>query len=149
MIWNVIVVVILFVIYGLVIGGLTLALRKLGVPSKWAIAFGFLLFSIGAGLWATQIWPRDTVVMVNFPAVLFGDVLYGGSIRYLGDPHSSQAHYTIPWFLRVPQVYFTASIILWGLVGLVIQLIHNRWTRIASLFRGHHHSGASVKGESL
>lgn len=133
MIWNVIVFVILFVIYGMVIGGLILALRKLGVSSKWAIAFGFLLFSIGAGLWATQIWPRDMMVFVNFPASFLGEGLYGGAIRYLGDPNSSQAHYTIPWFLRVPQVYFVASIILWGLAGTAIQLIYNRRIRIATL----------------
>ncbi len=144
----VLVILALFVVYGLVIWGLTLALRKLRVPSKWAVVLGFLVFAAGTGLWVVQAWPMDSITLINFPAVLFGDALYQWSILYLGDPSSSQAHYTIPWFLRVPQVHFTASIILWGLLGLVVQLLYNRRRRIVSFFHCCRSANTSAKGES-
>ncbi len=122
---SVLYVLVLFAVYGLVLWGLTSALRKLGVPAKGVIILSFLVFAVAAGVWATQIWPMDIVVMVNLPVVYFGDALYQWSIRYLGEPSSSQAHYSIPWLLRIPQVYVIASIILWGLLGMTIQLIHN------------------------
>ncbi len=146
---NILIILALFTLYGLIIWGLTLALRKLGVPPKMAIILGFLAFAAGAGSWASLAWPLDTITLINFPAVLLGDTLYQQSILYLGNPHASQAHYTIPWFLRVPQVHFTASIILWGLLGLVVQLTHNRRHQIATFFRGYHPPEASAKGESL
>ncbi len=123
---SVLYVLVLFAVYGLVFWGLTSVLRKLGVPAEGAIILSFLVFAVAAGVWATQIWPLETAGMVNLPAVLFGDALYQWSIRYLGEPSSSQAHYSIPWLLRIPQVYGIASIILWGLLGMAIQLIHNR-----------------------
>ena len=123
---SVLYALVLFAVYGLVLWGLTSVLHKLGVPAKGAIILSFLVFAVAAGVWATQIWPMDTVVMVNLPAVYFGDALYMWSIRYLGEPSSSQAHYSIPWLLRVPQVYVVASITVWGLLGMTIQLIHNR-----------------------
>ena len=135
----------IFVIYGLVLWGLTLALRKLRVPSKWAIALAFLIFAVGTGVWAAVVWPLDTSTLINLPASLFGDALYQWSIRYLGDLSSPQAHYTIPWLLRIPQVYVLASIIVWGLFGLVIQLVLNYRRQIASWSRCHHLDNTGVK----
>lgn len=63
----------------------------------------------------------DSPFLLNIPGVLLGDEVYVLSIEYLGDPGSPQAHYTIPWILRIPQVYVPVSILLWGLIGLVIQ----------------------------
>ena len=130
------VILALLAIYGLITWGLTFLLRKLGVPSKWAIFLGFLAFGIGAGFWASLAWPLDSITLLNLPAALFGDALYQGSIQYLGDPSSSQAHYTIPWFLRIPKVYVLASIVLWGLLGLIAQLISNWQHQHRQLARG-------------
>ncbi len=138
-----------FVVYSVVIWGLTRALRKLGIPAKLNIVLGFLFFGVGAGLWAALAWPLDSITLINFPAVFLGDTLYQQSILYLGDPSSSQAHYTIPWFLRVPQVHFIASIMLWGLLGLVIQLTYNQRKQMASFFRCYHHPKTRAKGEAL
>jgi hypothetical protein len=136
-------ILVLFTVYGLVLWGLTLALRRLGVPSKGSIIIAFLIFAVGTGVWVALVWPLDSSTLLNFPASLFGDALYQWSIRYLGDPSSPQAHYTIPWLLRVPQVYVVASIILWGFLGLMIQLIHNHRRQIALCFRCYR-SGAAA-----
>jgi hypothetical protein len=81
------------------------------------------------GLLTAYLWPNDISVIVNLPASLFGDWIYQQSIRYLGDPHSPQAHYTIPWLLRVPQVYVPASVMFWGAAGALVQLVYNKLTR--------------------
>ncbi len=146
---TVLTILALLTLYSSVILGLILALRKLGVPPRMAIVLGFLDFAAGGGLWAALAWPLDVITLINFPAVLLGDTLYQQSILYLGDPHSSQAHYTIPWLLRVPQVHFVASVIVWGLSGLVIQLVYNWRRHIASLFHRHHSTRATVEGDSL
>jgi len=132
---GLVVVLVLFVFYSLIIFGLIIALRRLKVPAKIAIVLGFLIFSVISGLGVVWRWPDDISVMVNFPASLTGDWIYQVSIQYLGDPHSDQAHYTIPWILRVPQVYVLASVLFWGLVGLLVQLIRNGWVRVS----GRHH----------
>jgi hypothetical protein len=132
---EILIIVILFSIYALVISGLILALRWLKIPAKIAIVLGFLIFSVISGLGVVWRWPEDISVMVNFPASLTGDWIYQASIQYLGDPHSDQAGYTIPWILRVPQVYVLASVLFWGLAGLLVQLIRNGWVRVF----GRHH----------
>lgn len=87
--------------------------------------------------------------MINFPATYFGDTIYGWSIQLLGNPHSFHAHDTIPWLLRVPQVYVIASIVLWGLLGLVVQLIYNFRQKMVSRSRNQGIGGARTKEESL
>lgn len=85
---------------------------------KRVIIAGFVIFGTVVGLIA--VWFRqhtDMVFLLNIPGTLLGDAVYGLSIRFYGDPHSSQAHYTIPWFFRIPQVYMPASVFFWGLVG--------------------------------
>ena len=67
----------------------------------------------------------DNIFLPNIPGVLLGDEVYVHSIDFLGDPSSAQAHYTIPWILRIPQVYVPVSILFWGLLGLIIQVAHN------------------------
>jgi len=70
-------------------------------------------------------WQRisDAIFIFNIPGVLIGDEVYRLAINYLGNPNSPQAHYTIPWLLRITQVYIPVSIIFWGTVGLIIQFI--------------------------
>jgi len=87
---------------------------------KKIIITGFIIFGTVVGLIA--VWFRqntDTVFLLNIPGTLLGDAAYALSIRFFGDPHSSQAHYTIPWLFRIPQVYVPASIFFWGLVGTI------------------------------
>ena len=114
--------------YGLVTLGLTVVFRKMQVPSKKAILVGFLVFGIAIGFFAAWLWPADSSVYFNAFGALLGDQVYNLSIRYFGDIISPQAHHTIPWILRVPQVYVVASIVVYGLVGLALQLIYNRWS---------------------
>ena len=114
-------------IYGLVILGLIVVFRRMQVPSKKAILLGFVALGIAIGFFAAWLWPADSSFYFNAFGAFLGDQVYNLSIRYFGDMISPQAHYTIPWILRVPQVYVIASIAVYGLVGLVLQLVYNRW----------------------
>jgi hypothetical protein len=91
--------------------------------TRTRILLGFLLFGLLMGF-LTALWSQlsDNIFLPNFPAVLYGDAVYEYSIILFGNPNFSQAHYTIPWLLRVPQVYVPVSMLFWGLCGLVIQL---------------------------
>ena len=87
---------------------------------KILIIMGFIIYGTAVGLIA--VWfdqHTDMLFLLNIPGTLLGDVVYGLSIRLFGDPHSSQAHYTIPWLFRIPQVYVPVSIFFWGLVGTI------------------------------
>lgn len=91
------------------------------------IIFVFLIYGVATGL--ISVWfgqNTDTLFLFNIPGTLIGDTVYGLSIKLLGNPHSPQAHYTIPWILRVPQVYILTSIVFWGLIGSMIQLIYKK-----------------------
>ncbi len=129
MIYNIILpLLILSAIYGLAIFGLIVVLRKFEILSEKRIILSFLIFGIVTGFlvawrWA---WHRDIEIIINIFTVFLGDEVYKLSIMYLGDISSPQAHYTIPWILRIPQVYVIVSIIFWGLIGLLIQFIYNR-----------------------
>ena len=61
----------------------------------------------------------DNLLIPNIPGIIISDKAYSLSVDLLGDPSSSQAHYTIPWMLRIPQIYVPVSIIFWGLFGLM------------------------------
>jgi len=127
MIVNVILpLLILSAIYGIVILGLIWLLRKMGVSGKRAIIFSFLVFGAATGILTAWVWPIDSSLYLNVLASLLGDQVYNLSIQFLGAPSSSQAHYTIPWILRIPQVYVLTSIVVCGLVSLPLQWIYNR-----------------------
>ena len=87
------------------------------------IFLGFLAYGIAVGLISVWWWNSgaDMPFLLNIPGVLLGDEVYALAIEYLGNPRSSQAHYTIPWLLRVPQIYAIVSVLLWGMVGLIFQ----------------------------
>ena len=87
----------------------------------------FLIYGIAVGLLSVWWWQiSDNVLLPNIPGMVLGDQAYVWSIEYLGDPGSSQAHFTIPWILRIPQVYVPASVLFWGLIGLVLQNVKSR-----------------------
>ena len=122
---------ILLAIYSIVILGLVLLLRKMGVSGKRAIILSFLVFGAVTGILTAWVWPIDSSVYFNFFASLLGDQVYNLSIQYFGDSSSPQAHYTIPWILRIPQVYVIASLILCGLVSLPLQWASNRGLKVS------------------
>ena len=115
--------------YLVVIAGASWLLWKLGVSSRRAVWLGFLLFGIVSGLLAALVWPLDSVILPNVYAVLAGDWLYWSAIGWLGDPRSNQAHDTVPWLLRVPQVYAVAASALFGVAGGAAQWAVNRMAR--------------------
>ena len=117
---------ILSAMYGIVILGLVLLLRKMRVSGKRTIILSFLVFGAVTGILTAWVWPIDSSIYFNFFASLLGDQVYNLSIQYFGDSSSPQAHYTIPWILRIPQVYVMASIILCGLVSLPLQWVYKR-----------------------
>ena len=90
---------------------------------KTITIIGFAIYGTIVGF--ISIWFRqntDSLFLLNIPGTLLGDVVYGLSIRFFGNPYSSQAHYTIPRLFRIPQVYVPASILLWGLIGTILAL---------------------------
>ena len=119
------VILLLTAIYGAIILGLILLLRRLGVKPRWAIVLGFLVYGAASAVLAAWAWPLDSSVYPNLYATLLGDRVYQLAIQYLGDPGSAQAHETSPWFLRVPQVYVLTSLVLCGLGGLVVQGVYH------------------------
>jgi hypothetical protein len=68
----------------------------------------------------------DNIFLLNIPRVVLGDFMYRFFIQVLGDPFSPQAHFSIPWFLRIPQVYAPTSVIYWYVFGLITQLLYDR-----------------------
>ena len=79
---------------------------------KIIFIFGFIAFGLAVGF--LTLWQfnhgSDSQLFLNIPSYFLGDGIYHLSIEYFGNPNSSQAHYTIPWILRVPQVYVLSSI---------------------------------------
>ena len=121
---------ILSAIYSIVILGLVLLLRKMGVSGKRAIILSFLVFGAVTGILTAWVWPIDSSIYFNLFASFLGDEVYNLSIQFFGDMRSPQAHYTIPWILRIPQVYVITSIVLCGLVSLPLQWIYNRGLKV-------------------
>jgi len=90
----------------------------------------FLIYGCAIGL--LSFWWQgiaDSVFIFNILGIMFGDKVYSLAIHYLGNPNSAQAHYTIPWIMRVRQIYIPTSIIFWGLAGYLIQLIYSKFKK--------------------
>ncbi len=119
-------ITLLVVIYGVVIAALVWLLRKLPGGRRRAIWLSFVLFGLVTGILVARLWPLDSCFLPNIFAVWLGDWMYVQSIAWIGDPHSAQAHATIPWLLRVPQVYAVASLAWCALAGWLLQQMHER-----------------------
>ena len=117
---------ILVATYGVIIAGLVWLIRRLQVPKRRAVFLSFLIFGLTTGILAVLLWPHDSCVLPNVFGVWLGDCIYVYAIEWMGNPHSPQAHDTIPWVFRVPQVYVIASTGLCASVGLVLQWIYER-----------------------
>lgn len=92
------------------------------------IFISFLIYGCLVGF--LSCWWRmvsDAIFIFNLPGIMLGDELYNLAISYFGNPNSSQAHYTIPWGWRIPQIYVLTSLIFWGIVGWLSQLIHRKF----------------------
>ena len=91
---------------------------------KEKIFTSFVIYGIMIGF-MSYWWQgfSDTILFLNVPGVILGDKVYSLAINYLGNPNSAQAHFTIPWILRIRQIYVPASVIFWGLMGLAVQLV--------------------------
>jgi len=94
------------------------------------ILTGFLIYGIAVGLLSSWWWGiSDNLFLLNVPGELLGYEVYDTAIRFLGDPSSPQAHYSIPWVLRVPQVFVPVSTLFWGVIGLVLQTAYVKLKR--------------------
>lgn len=113
-------------IYMLLIGVVSRILRGVRVPESMTLFWSFLIFGAAAGVLMVLLWPIDTSVYPNVLAGLLGDWIYVRAIDFFGDPHSDHAHMTIPWLLRVPQVYAVTSSTGCGALGVAAQWLSNR-----------------------
>jgi hypothetical protein len=94
---------------------------------KSKILKGFLAYGVAVGLLSYWWWHfSDNLFLLNVPGDLLGYLVYDLSIKFLGNPFSPQAHYTIPWILRIPQVFVPVSLFFWGILGLAIQAVVSR-----------------------
>ncbi|MFC1899952.1 hypothetical protein ACFLXP_06495 [Chloroflexota bacterium] len=90
---------------------------------KIIIVVVFVVTGIAVGFIAVWFHQNtDTLFLLNIPGTLLGDAIYSLLIRFFGDSHSSQAHYTIPWLFRIPQVYVPASMLFWGILGALLTM---------------------------
>ena len=97
--------------------------------SKFVV--GFTLYGLVVGFLSVWWWSiSDNLFLLNIPGMILGDAVYGFSIQVFGDPFSSQAHFSIPWVLRVPQSYVSVSVVFWFFFGLIIQRLYVRFFSI-------------------
>lgn len=85
------------------------------------------IYGIIVTSFSTWQWPNEGIhLILNLPGNLLGEFTYQKSIEFLGDPSSAQAHFTIPWILRIPQVFVPISISFWIGFGLAVQISYER-----------------------
>ena len=110
----------LTLVYGAIIAVLAWLLSRAGVAARRAVALGSAIFGLASGLLAAWAWPYDSCVLPNLWAVLLGDALYQWASSDLGNPAP----------LRVPWIYPLAGAILYGALGLAVQVMANGyWAR--------------------
>jgi hypothetical protein len=103
------------------------------ISSKSKILVGFLLYGVLVGLLSFWWWGiSDNILLLNIPGELIGYEVYNIAISLFGDPFSPQAHFSIPWILRIPEVFIPVSIICWGAIGLVFQIVYSILKRAKS-----------------
>ncbi len=121
-IYDIFSLVIIYLIYLFFTFGVITTLNKMGVSQKYIFIISFVIVSFILGVAAAWTWPDEGAVWVNPLAVLLGDLIYRWSIAIIGNPSSANAHETIPWLLRVPQVYALVSLMLGAATGVIVQL---------------------------
>lgn len=141
-------ILILLVIWSLAILGLTKILHKISSSEKIIIT-SFLIFGIVIGVWSFQMGKTDIVAALNFPGSTVSEIVFGDLSQYwksisepVGYEHISirdletgeiigiqdEPQYDFP-LKKVSDLYIPASILSWGLLGLVLQWVYNRWMK--------------------
>jgi hypothetical protein len=110
-------------------------LLKIGISERYIIFAGFAIFGLIAGTFSGLAEHREGLGLFNALGVYLGDEVYSYAINHFGDPHSFQAHYTIPWVFRISQVYLFTSVVSYSVVGLVIQIAYNIFKKPAAFTR--------------
>lgn len=113
-------------VYAFATFGLFTVLRRVRQASPRAMLLSFAVFGLASGLAAVWLWPLETIVLSNVYGVIAGDWAYNTAISWLGDPYSANAHSTIPWPLRVPQVYVLSSLSVCTAAGAIAQWLYDR-----------------------
>ncbi len=106
--------------------------RLLRLCGNKVLIVSFFLFGITLGLASALLWPRDLGVYINILGTAAGDWVYRTAIAWIGNPYSGQAHFTIPWLLRIPQVYAWITPVIYAVIGLAVQYLYYRirkWDR--------------------
>ncbi len=110
--------------------GIYLLLRSKGVPGRWRAFLSIFIFGITLGLLSSlSLNAKEGMYNFNFMGMSVGEAIYSYAIQHIGDPHSSYAHYTIPWILRIPQGYFLPTALIWGFLGGIVQIVYNIWKK--------------------
>lgn len=120
-----VIIVFWLAVYAGIVFVLILVLGKVGVTKRKAIFASFTLFGILSGLVANLNILGETALCMN-PGVPLGYEIRDFFVKHIGDPYSTFAGYTIPWALRIPQIFLFTSTIAWGLIGALAQIIYNR-----------------------
>lgn len=56
-------------VYGLIVWGIVVLLRRFGALPRTRVLVGFLVAGLVAGLVAMLAWPADVAVLLNLPGV--------------------------------------------------------------------------------
>ncbi|MFA4837245.1 MAG: hypothetical protein WC749_14410, partial [Dehalococcoidia bacterium] len=118
---------------GICIVALALLFRGLGMSKRQIIFASFAAFGLLSGLMLASSKSSEGLQMVNIIGENLGERIYEFSIDHFGNPHSSNAHYTIPWLLRLPQVRLFTSVVPLSFLGLLAQLVYNRVKKPATV----------------
>jgi hypothetical protein len=141
---------ILYIAWFLAVLGLVIILRRLGVPRGRAIISGFLIYGFVIGASSYQVGKRDIVAVLNLPGDVLSETVYNdylipywkNTLEPVGYQHipirdlktgeiigtEAVPQYEFP-LENVSDLYLPASILSWGIIGLLLQLIYNRWKR--------------------
>lgn len=113
-------------VYFIPIYALNRIMRAIDVSGQWRIFLSVSIFGILLGfLSSLSLNNKEALFSFNMPGMYVGEQIYNYAIQHIGDPHSSFAHYTIPWILRIPQGYMLPSAVIWSFLGAIGQVIYN------------------------
>lgn len=108
-------------LYAILIWSLSRWLAKSERFAKLAILWACLVLGLIGGVLTAWIWPGlDSIFYPNVPAFLLGEQLYIWATSTVA-PGTPSPHNAILWPLRTPQVFVFAALILFGLLGAILQ----------------------------
>ena len=114
------------IFYGIVIALLSKIFGRWRRLSRINILLAFIAVGLISGLFAAWLWPTlDSAAYPNMAAFLLGEEIYGWATSQVA-PGTASPHEAIAWPLRVPQVFALASTVVFGILGLLIQIAYNQ-----------------------